>query len=233
MLSKLKQTVAVYIIRKIQKYGPHRVEVLGRSYLTSENVFNPRYYFTSKFMAEHIKARSEDVVLDLGTGSGIQAITAGETAKRVFAIDINPEAVHIARKNVEANGLDHVISVIEGDLFEPLNKDQKFNIILFTPPYMDGKPEKYFDYALFDPGKELMKRFFREARHYLYPDGYVQMLYSSIARPETVLAISEQLGWNFSLTAREKTVTECFMIYKFTSNQKELKDEAGNNVRLS
>jgi HemK-related putative methylase len=215
MFKKLRQSILLWVIKKIQKHGPHKVEVLGKTYEISEAVFNPGYYYTSKFMSRHIKVTPEDIVLDMGTGSGIQAITAGEIASKVIATDINPEAVQFARKNVIANELDSIVSVIEGDLFSPLDRRQMFSVILFTPPYMQGKPKTYFDHALFDSDNELIRRFFTEAKMHLKAGGYVQMVYSSIAEPERILKISQQLGWTHHLIAEEKTFTEKFLIYKF------------------
>ena len=67
---KIKQSLAVWLIKKIQKYGPHKVDVLKKTYEISEHVFNPKYYYTSKFMAKNISVTPEDVVLDMGTGPG-------------------------------------------------------------------------------------------------------------------------------------------------------------------
>lgn len=216
MFLNLRQSISVWIIKKIQKYGPHRIEVLGKVYEISEDVFNPKYYYTSVFMAKHINVRPGDIVLDIGTGSGIQAITAGQTASRVMAVDINPEAVRYASQNVIANGLEKKISIIQSDLFSSLHSEDQFDVILFTPPYLKGTPKSDLDHALFDPEKELVRRLFREARKHLRPDGYIQMVYSSFAEPEKVLAISEQSGWRHSLIAEEKTISEKFLIYKFT-----------------
>jgi release factor glutamine methyltransferase len=213
---KLRQIIAVWLIKKIQKYGPHRVQVLGKTYEVSQEVFNPKFYYTSEFMARHINVTPRDEVLDMGTGCGIQAITAGEKAERVVAIDINPQAVRFARKNVANNGLEDKVLVIQGDLFSPLHPRQKFDIILFTPPYIEGVPKTDFDHALFDPGKKLIRRFFSEAGNYLKPNGYVQMVYSSIADPERVLEISRGFGWRNSLIAQGKTFMEKFLIYKLT-----------------
>lgn len=216
MFAQLKQSLSVWLIKKVQRYGPHRVQVLGNVYEISEEVFNPKYYYTSRLMAKHIKVKPDDIVLDIGTGSGIQAITAARTASRVIAIDINPGAVRLARKNIRTNGLADVVSVLEGDLFSPLLKQSIFSVILFTPPYMEGIPKTNFDHALFDPDKELIKRFFNDAKEYIKPDGYIQMIYSSIARPEAVLNISGKLGWKHTLIAQDRTFTERFLIYKLT-----------------
>jgi release factor glutamine methyltransferase len=209
MFLNLRQSISVWIIRKIQKYGPHRMEVLENVYEISEDVFNPKFYYTSVFMAKHIKVRPGDIVLDIGTGSGIQAITAGQTALKVIAVDINPEAVRFALRNVIANGLEKKISIVHSDLFSSLHSEDKFDVILFTP-------KSDLDHALFDHEKKLARRFFREAGKYLRPDGYIQMVYSSFAEPEKVLAISRQSGWRHSLIAEEQTISEKFLIYKFT-----------------
>jgi len=133
-LTHLRQAISVWIIKQVQRYGPKRVKVLGRRYEVSEDVFNPKFYFTSAFMARHIETGPDDEVLDIGTGSGIQAIVSATMAKRVVAIDINPEAVRYARRNVHLNGLEDKVTVLQGDLFEPLIHGEKFDIIIFTPP---------------------------------------------------------------------------------------------------
>ncbi len=216
MRISLRQILVIWLIRKIQKYGPRSVRVLGRTYKISENVFNPKFYYTSTFMAKHVHVNPGDSVLDIGTGSGIQAITAASTASKVIAVDVNPEAVRFARENVGCNGVEDIVTVVEGDLFSSLPPDQTFSVILFTPPYLEGTPKTVLDYALFDSNKELVRRFFRAAALYLKQDGYVQMMYSSIAAPEQAITIAEQFGWNHSIIAREKTFTEEFLIYRFT-----------------
>lgn len=215
-MPNLRQSLSIKLIKVIQKYAPHTVVVLDRTYEISENVFNPKYYFTSKFMAEHVRPSPADRVLDMGTGSGIQAITAARTARKVVAVDINPEAVRFARKNVIANGLTGKVSIMHGDLFSPLNPEDRFDVILFTPPYLDGKPETLLEHALIDPDKGLAKRFFSSARQYLSLGGYVQMLYSSIAGHESLLKIIRDLGWELSLLAKSSTWSETFFIYRLT-----------------
>ncbi len=215
MLTKLKQSLAIWLIKKVQRYGPRKVCIMGNTYEISEAVFNPKHYYTSEFMARHIHVTPEDIVLDMGTGSGIQAITAARRASRVIALDINPEAARYAWKNVRANAVGNIVSVIQGSLFAPLKGQPAFSVIFFTPPYMEGKPCTNFDHALFDPGKKLAEQFFRDAKEHIKPDGYIQMIYSSIADPEQVLRISEQSGWNHRLIATKKTYAEDFFIYKF------------------
>ena len=58
-------------------------------------------------------------VMDIGTGTGILAITAAHMgAKRVLASDIDPMAVRVAAENVKINGFENVIECKVGDLLE-------------------------------------------------------------------------------------------------------------------
>ena len=58
-------------------------------------------------------------VIDVGTGSGILAIGAALLgAGSVLAVDIDPDAVRVARENVEKNRVSSVVSVMKGNLLD-------------------------------------------------------------------------------------------------------------------
>ncbi len=64
-----------------------------------------------------------DRVIDVGTGSGILAIGAALSgAGSVLAVDIDPDAVRVARQNVEHHGLEQKIRVQEGDLLRQVEE---------------------------------------------------------------------------------------------------------------
>jgi len=208
--------ITALVIKIIQRLSPSVVKIEDRTFYVSKDVFNPRYYITSQFMAQNLDINEGGSVLDMGTGSGIQAIFAAEKASRVIGIDINPEAVKIAKENVRLNGLEGKIEIMQGDLFSPLKKDEKFHVIIFTPPYLEGSINTPFDHAIFDPGKSLIQRFFKNATDFLHPDGYILLLYSSLAQPGEVLKIASSRGWQWQIIAIKKMTFETFIIYKFT-----------------
>lgn len=92
-------------------------------------------------IADELPARcggaSDIRVLDLGTGSGAIAITLSASDSRVkaMAVDLSLEALEIARRNAERHGV-HQIEFVEGDLFDPLSKDVRFELIVSNPPYI-------------------------------------------------------------------------------------------------
>ncbi|MFY9607432.1 MAG: 50S ribosomal protein L11 methyltransferase [Blastocatellia bacterium] len=59
-------------------------------------------------------------LLDVGTGTGILAIAAALLApgSRIIAIDVDPQAVQVARENAEINGVSSSIEIVEGQASE-------------------------------------------------------------------------------------------------------------------
>src|SRR5260221_10788586 len=80
-------------------------------------------------------------VADVGTGAGVIGITLAVEAPQieVFATDINPDAVALARENAERLGVADRVHVLLGDLLEPL--PQPVDILVANLPYLpEGEP---------------------------------------------------------------------------------------------
>ncbi len=73
--------------------------------------------------------------LDLGTGSGIQALHAAQHATRVTATDLNPRALHITALTLALSGAP-AADLREGSLFEPVRNDETFDLIVSNPPFV-------------------------------------------------------------------------------------------------
>ena len=74
-------------------------------------------------------------LLDVGTGSGILAIAAARLgAKGIVAVDIDPDAVRVAKENVEHNELQNAIDVRQGDLLQGLSQCFDFAVANILAP---------------------------------------------------------------------------------------------------
>jgi hypothetical protein len=78
-------------------------------------LLNDRERTTSFVRAIGRVVLEDDVVLEIGTGTGVLAIAAARAgARHVYAVEANPAMVGVAESLVKANGLEGRISVIEG-----------------------------------------------------------------------------------------------------------------------
>ncbi len=112
--------------------------------------------------------------LDLGTGSGIQALFASAHADRVVATDRNPRAVAFAAFTMALNSIGNV-EARQGDLFEPVT-GERFGLIVSNPPFVIS-PDRRFEYRDSGlPGDEVCRRIVTEAPDHLEEGGWCQLL---------------------------------------------------------
>lgn len=96
---------------------------------------------------EELREHEAPVIVDAGTGTGAIALAMKDERPdaRVFATDRSPEALELARANAERLGL--AVTVLEGDLLEPLPGELRgwVDLVVSNPPYLlpgdlDGLP---------------------------------------------------------------------------------------------
>jgi release factor glutamine methyltransferase len=101
-------------------------------------------------------------VLDLCTGSGCIAAAIAKHLKtaNVCAVDIDPVAIEVATKNFADLGLTDRISLLQGNLYEPLSTAvdaSPFHLILSNPPYIRSADIATLDRSVrdFEPRRAL------------------------------------------------------------------------------
>jgi len=112
--------------------------------------------------------------LDLGTGNGIQALSAASHSQHVVATDLNPRAVAFAKFTACLNGIEK-IECLDGDGFEPVS-GSKFDLIVSNPPFFISPAGRYLFCDNSMDLDQLCRRFVREAPNYLEEGGYFQLL---------------------------------------------------------
>lgn len=121
-------------------------------------------------------------VLDLGTGSGCLAIAiATHLGVEVDAVDISAAAVEVARKNVAHHELEESVRVFQSDLFDEIDADIRYDLIVSNPPYVSANsmaklPREYThepDIALASgaDGLDAVRRILHQAANRLSDDG--------------------------------------------------------------
>jgi cobalt-precorrin-6B (C15)-methyltransferase len=76
------------------------------------------------------KVNKEDVVVDVGCGTGGLTIEFARRAQKVYAVDKNREALQTTRKNLEKQGLMDKVKLIEGFAPQTLEDIPEYDILM-------------------------------------------------------------------------------------------------------
>lgn len=105
----------------------------------------------AKFATERARTCPAPRIVDLGTGSGIVAITLARLCPQaaVSAVDVSPEALAVAAAN--AARLAPAVRLLAGDWYAPL-AGERFDLIVSNPPYVvSGDPHLALNGLPFEP----------------------------------------------------------------------------------
>lgn len=95
----------------------------------------------SVLIANFADAKKCDIIIDLGTGTGIiPLLLAGRTeAYMITGLEIQAEMCEMAKRSVLLNNLQDKINIVCGDIKNApaIFGQQKFNVVVANPPYMN------------------------------------------------------------------------------------------------
>ncbi|MFC1648809.1 HemK2/MTQ2 family protein methyltransferase [Nanoarchaeota archaeon] len=168
------------------------------------NIYEPRE--DSYLLEKWVEMLAHGKVLDMGTGSGIQALAALKKAKSVLAVDVNQEALDELQK--KAN-----IPVKKSDLFKSIL--EKFDMIIFNPPYLPQDVE-IEDQSIYGgkEGYEVLVEFLRQARQHLNQNGFILFLFSSLTNKKRIDKTLDGFDYTWSLLEEQKMDFESLYVYK-------------------
>jgi len=150
-------------------------EQLGLTVVVPPDVYPPNPNGLAEVVLKEV--RTDDRVLDMGTGSGINALAAATKSSQVVAVDINPSSVLCARDNAARNGVSDRISVLESDLFAHVRGP--FDLIMFDPPFRWFPPRDMVERATTDENYATLTAFFDQARRFLSARGRILLTFGT------------------------------------------------------
>ena len=142
-ISKL-DTLNEYVKKRLGhmpiQYILNKAYFCGLPLYVNENVLIPRFD-TEVLVEEFLKISKKDKskrILDICTGSGAIAIALKKLGgfERVDALDISDKALEVAKRNAKELNLD--INFLKSDMFSSLTCENKYDIIVSNPPYIQS-----------------------------------------------------------------------------------------------
>ena len=183
-----------------------RIRLGGLIFDINDDVYEPAE--DSYLFVDSLHVAIGEWVLDLGTGSGVLAVSAAKQGGDVVAVDVNPYAVRAAKANAKLNGLEGKIRFIQGDLFRAFADCVLFDAVLFNAPYLPseaGEDATWIGRAWAGgvDGRVVVDCFIAEVGRYLKPCGRVLLMQSTLTGVEATIQKFHLQGFDAKVVASQ------------------------------
>jgi release factor glutamine methyltransferase len=150
------------------------------------------------------------IVLDMGTGSGIQAISSLRFgAKIVTAVDISKEAIDNLKLIKKKNNLSD-LKLIQSNLFSKIKG--KSDVIIFNPPYLPADSREDKESALITSGgkrgDEITIKFLSQVKPHLNKEGKILLIVSSLTPQNKIKSFLKKKKFDYKVIDSEKVFME-------------------------
>jgi release factor glutamine methyltransferase len=172
--------------------------------------------------------------LEIGTGCGIIALECARIGAKVICSDINSLATALVKRNYQRNKslIKGHIEVRLGDLFKVVKNNEKFDVIIFNPPYLPTKRSDYtggsgwFDVATDGgvDGLSLTKKFIEELKAFLKRQGKAYFIFSSLSDRKKLENILLKSNYRYKIVKSQKFLDETIEVYQINYKKKIMKE---------
>lgn len=176
-------------------------------------VAKPNYY--TDFLAENIMPVKGGTALDIGIGCGVHAILLIDHYQfgMVDGIDINPDSVRLAQRNILDRRLGNRVTVLAGEFPKDFSKEpESYDLIITDPPQIPTPPGRgishdgfYFTNEGGPDGRRVVDSILSAIGQYLKDKGRFQILHADFIGIEKTQDLLRAAGLEPEITARRKT----------------------------
>lgn len=186
--------------------------------LVMPGIFHPGWFVTSAMLLDKLECTDVEGkrLLEMGCGTGTLACVAALRGAKAHASDITPAACRNAELNAERNAVD--VSIIQSDLFDQIEEEQKFDYIFVNPPFLPHYPEEEEDFA-FCCGEsyEYYMALFGRLKHHLTENGELVMALAKSCDIHRILEIADFEKVKYKRIGRKRKWGETNYLYSFSS----------------
>ncbi len=191
-----------------------RIETHPEVYDPAEDTF---------LLLNSIEIHENNIVFEIGTGTGIIALFCAMQGADVVCSDINPFSIEIVKKNYMLNKslLKGKLDIRHGDLYSVLKNDEFFDIIVFNPPYLPTKSEDvvggsgWFDKSVDGgvDGLDVVKRFLEGLSLFLKKNGRGYFVFSSLSSKKKLVSYLSKNKLSYDIVVSQRFNDEILYVY--------------------
>jgi release factor glutamine methyltransferase len=189
VLARLRELVKRRAAGEPLQYITGEAEFCGLMLAVDRRVLIPRpetELLVDTALSRIVDHYSPKTIVDVCTGSGCVAIALANNlpGANIFALDISPDALEVARANAKRHNFEKKIRFLESDLLQTLPDSSQADAVVSNPPYIAlgdvaKLPKEVRDFepvralAAGEDGFEVFRRLVMDARRVLSPSGFV------------------------------------------------------------
>jgi HemK-related putative methylase len=216
-IGKLFLSIAYPLYFKHRLGRKDAVRFLGFELTIPPSVFHPRFYLSTKVLADYFRTMEWAglQVLEMGCGSGILSLLLASKGAQVTAVDVNPVAVACSQENISRNG--YSVRVFRSDLFSDVPEGNRFDVIFWNPPFYPEEPTDYAESA-WRSGRNhrVIARFAVGSKDYLQEGGRLVILLTKDIDATPIIQFFHDTGLSILKSTERKSFFERFVIYEFS-----------------
>ncbi len=171
--------------------------------------------------------------IEIGCGNGLVSCCYLDILKQEnfqlekhFCIDINKDALNLTEKLIKNYNLNDKVYFIESDLFSNFKNNEKFDIIIFNPPYVTTdddeykraleKKDIYASWAGGKKGSETIFKFISQLKNFIKEDSIIYLLLSKENEYLKIIKqIKKDINFDFEILMKRKASNERLAVFKF------------------
>jgi cobalt-precorrin-6B (C15)-methyltransferase len=104
--------------------------ILDKDFIVSKNVPGPTKEEVRCLVVCKSEVKPDDIVVDIGCGTGGLTLEFANKAKKVYAVDKNIEAINLTLKNLKKHNLEHKVEIIHNEGLNFLKEIDEIDILI-------------------------------------------------------------------------------------------------------